>query len=516
MSENEAVEAAPEESAETSEESGKDETQTKPLQMSFADWKKCKEALKPDSKAEPPQRNSNNYGPNNNYNNHNNNSNNNNNNGRKQWGPNNNGNYQGGGGPNNYQDRNNYPPLSRPPPLPMQLMNMGFGGNFGPGPGSNFGPGGPPMGPMGPGGPCGPMEYMGPNGPMGNMGPNGPMGNMGPNGPMGFGGPGGGPGPRRNQNQRPLQPPPFWEDMMSPQHRPPPIQPPMPKCPSLWNLVPKERAQGNDRNNQNQNKKKFSSNSRGNNAKDSKLMPPPPPPSDGNKSQSNGEAQPSKKPKRAGTFVQINGQWIQKPEAPPPLDDIPTGTKEERQRQWKEYRMAMKPFKNREFHNWKRTVQRLGKLPRDQLDEQQLERLVKAEEYIGAHKAMLTVKHAERWVQQDNKNEKGQVFVRKSPNIGSWDMPKDKQPPTGYSSLHEFKKTQVDKFFGPGRAIKGGADLSTLGTLAPPPPPPPDNPPLANNYWPPTPVSNTGSNSNPSYYSHYSNSFVKGGSLLPP
>jgi len=42
------------------------------------------------------------------------------------------------------------------------------------------------------------------------------------------------------------------------------------------------------------------------------------------------------------------------------------------------------------------------------------------------------------------------------------------------------------------------------------------NPPLANNYWPPTPVSNTGSNSNPSYYSHYSNSFVKGGSLLPP
>jgi len=63
---------------------------------------------------------------------------------------------------------------------------------------------------------------------------------------------------------------------------------------------------------------------------------------------------------------------------------------------------------------------------------------------------------------------------------------------------------------------KSMADLSTLGTLAPPPPPPPDNPPLANNYWPPTPVSNTGSNSNPSYYSHYSNSFVKGGSLLPP
>ncbi|KAH8353078.1 hypothetical protein KR084_008759 [Drosophila pseudotakahashii] len=502
MSDNEAVEAAPADSAATSEESGKDEASTKPLQMSFADWKKCKEALKPESKGEPPQRSNNNCGPNNNFNNNNNN---NHNNGRKQWGPNNNnGNFQGGGGPNNYQDRNNYPPLSRPPPLPMQLMNMGgFGGNFGPGPG----PCGPPMGgPMGPGGPCGPMGHMGQGGPMGNMGP-------GPGGPMGFGGPG--PGPRRNHNQRPLQPPPFWEDMMSPQHRPPPIQPPMPKCPSLWNLVPKERGQRNDRNNQNQNNKKFRGNNRGNSAKDSKLMPPPAPPSDDNGSQSNGEAQPSKKPKRAGTFLQINGQWIQKPEAPLPLDDAPPGTKEERQRQWKEYRMAMKPFKNREFHNWKRTVQRLGKLPREQLDEQQLERLVKAEEYIGAHKAMLTVKHAERWVQQDNKNEKGQVFVRKSSNIGSWDTPKEKQPPSGFSSMHDFKKGQVDKFFGPGRAIKGGSDLSVIGNLAPPPPPP-DNPSQANNYWPDTPISTSGSNSNPSYYSHYSNNFVKGTTLLPP
>ncbi|XP_017006852.2 homeobox protein 2 [Drosophila takahashii] len=484
MSENEAVEAAPADSAASSEESGKDEPSTKPLQMSFADWKKCKEALKPESKGEPPQRSNNNYGPNNNYNNNNNNG---NNNGRRQWGPNNNGNFQGG--PNNYQERNNFPPLSRPPPLPMQLMNMGgFGGNFGPGPG----PCGPPMGP---GGPCGPM---------GNMGHGGPMGNMG------FGGPGGGPNPRRNHNQRPLQPPPFWEDMMSPQHRPPPIQPPMPKCPSLWNLVPKERGQRNDRgnkqnHNQNQNNKKFRGNNRGNSNKDSKLMPPPPPPSssDNNGSPSNGEAQPkSKKPKRAGTFMQINGQWIQKPEAPLPLDDAPPGTKEERQRQWKEYRMAMKPFKNREFHNWKRTVQRLGKLPRDQLDEQQLERLVKAEEYIGAHKAMLTVKHAERWVQQDNKNDKGQVFVRKSSNIGSWDTPKEKQ---------------TDKFFGPGRAIKGGSDLSVMGNLAAPPPPPPDNSSQRqNNYWPSTPISSSGSNSNPSYYSHYSNNFVKGTTLLPP
>ncbi|XP_017043937.1 serine/threonine-protein kinase pakE [Drosophila ficusphila] len=484
MSENDAVEAAPADSTETTDESGNDETATKPLQMSFADWKKCKEALKPESKVAPQRSKNNNTASNNNYNNNNNA----NNNGRKQWTQNDNRNFQGGTR-NDYQDRNNFPPLSRPPPLPMQLINLGFGGNFGPGPG----PCGPPMGPMGPGpgGPCG------------------PMGNMGPCGPMGFGGPSG-PGPRRNNNQRPLQPPPFWEDMMSPQHRPPPIQPPMPKCPSLWNLVPKER--GQQRNNQ-QNNKKFKSNNRVNNSKDSKLMPPPPPPSDGSNTTSNGGggAQPSKKLKRGGTFVQINGQWVQKPEAPLPLDESPPGTKEERQRQWKEYRMAMKPFKNREFHNWKRTVQRLGKLPRDQLDEQQLERLEKAEEYIGAHKAMLTVKHAERWVQQDNKNEKGQVFVRKSANIGSWDMPKDKTS-NGFSP-----KPQMQNFFGTGRAIKGGTDLSAIGQLAPPPPPPDTPPQTQNNYWPgPSPTVNTGSNSNPSYFSHYSNSFVKGGTLLPP
>ncbi|XP_043641023.1 uncharacterized protein LOC122611777 [Drosophila teissieri] len=473
MSENEDLEAASEDSKEGVIESVKDDT--KPLQMSFADWKKCKEALKPDTK-NGPQRSHNNNGSNNNYNN-----------GRKQWSSNNNNHFQGGGGPQSYQDRN-YAPLNRPPPLPMQLMNMGFGGNFGPGPG----PCGPPMGP---GGPCGPMN------------------NMGPGGPVGFGGPGCS-GPRRNHNQRPLQPPPFWEDMMSPQHRPPPIQPPMPKCPSLWNLVPKERGIQNNRSNQNQNNKKFKANNRSNTDTDTKLMPPPPPPTNGNNSPPNGEAQPSKKPKRSGTFVQVNGQWIQKPEAPLPLEDAPPGTKEERQRQWKEYRMAMKPFKNREFHNWKRTVQRLGKLPRDQLDEQQLERLQKAEEYIVAHKAMLTVKHAERWVQQDNKHEKGQVFVRKSSNIGLWDTPKER-PPNGYASMHDFKKQQMDKFFGPGRAIKGGTDLSVIGTLAPPPPPP-DTPPQITNYWPSGSTNNTGSNSNPSYFSHYSNNFVKGSTLLPP
>ncbi|KAH8262573.1 hypothetical protein KR026_000609 [Drosophila bipectinata] len=504
MSENEVLEDAPAEPNAGNDESTKEE-EGKP-KMSFADWKKCKEALKPDSKIGQKR--------NNNINN-----NNGNNNGRKQWPRNDNTQFQRN---NNYNQDCNYQPLSRPPPLPMQLA-MGFDNNFGPGPGPCGPPFGGPFGPMGPNGPNGPCGPMGPFGP-GPMGPGGPCGPMGPMGPGNFG-----PGPRNNCN-RPLEPPPFWDDMMAPQQRQPPIQPPMPKCPSLWNLVPKDRGQqrqnrGNQQN-QNNNNKKFKHNNRGGNKEDSNLMPPPPPPNDGtsnsNQQGSNG-SQPSKKPKRSGAFVQINGQWIQKPEAPLPLDEAPPGTKEERQRQWKEYRQAMKPFKNREFHNQKRTVQRLGKLPRDQLDEIQLERLQKAEEYIGAHKAMLTIKHAERWVQQEDGPKvsdtfKGQVYVRKSANTGSyWDKTK-----MGPNTSNGFDPKQP--FFSSGRPITGGAEAIAANIASlPPPPPPPDTPPSNegnNSGWSTgtatTTSANTGSNCNPSYYSHYSNTFVKGNTLLPP
>lgn len=516
-------------SEEVTKANDQEDGSTKPLQMSFADWKKSKEVKEqPVEEAETrngrkPQKNDNkhmggNRNHNNNCNNHNN-----------------------GGNNNNHV----FPPLSRPPPMPFSLMSMGFG-NFGPG------PGGPPP-PMMP-----------------------PSCNMGPGGS----GPG---GPRKH---RPLQPPPFWEDMMSPQLRTPPIQPPMPKCPSLWNLVPKERGNQQQRHNNNNKKphnqsnqsKKYksndnnSSNNNNNNSKnsstDAALMPPPPPPATGSGgSGSNGGSNSSsnklvKKKKNGGTYVQIDGKWILRPEAPPPLEEAPPGTKEDRQRQWREYRQAMKPFKNREFHNWKRTVQRLSKLPRDQLDEKQLERLEKAEEYIGAHKAMLTIKHAEQWVQQNTiktpvpGNGQGQVFVRKQTNP-FWDK-KDNQNTFHRGPGGVPVRKQV---FGTGRAIKGGVtgDLATMPPLPPTPAgatpmgqlPDVSRPPLpgavgffgqpqqgytsnaAPVYGQAAPTSSSIgsniSNTNPSntsagvcgnisnpFYTSYNSNFVKGSTLLPP
>ncbi|KAH8403151.1 hypothetical protein KR222_006135, partial [Zaprionus bogoriensis] len=449
---------------------------SKPLKMSFADWKKSKGSKEqpkqqPDEQPEtrngrkPQKHDSKHMAHSRHHNNphsHNNNNNGNNNN------------------------NNLFPPLNRPPPMPFSLLSMGFGnGPFGPGPG--------------PCGPCGPP----PPPPM--MPPNCNMGNMGP-------GPGPGPGPRHH---RPLQPPPFWEDMMSPQLRTPPIQPPMPKCPSLWNLVPKDRGnqqrsnkkphsqlnqpkkyKSNDNSHSNNHSSTSTSSSSSNNSNncstDTALMPPPPAPGSGNacssstttNSSSSTQSNKIVKKKKGGTYVQIDGKWILRPEAPPPLEEAPPGTKEDRQRQWREYRQAMKPFKNREFHNWKRTVQRLSKLPRDQLDERQLERLQKAEEYIGAHKAMLTIKHAEQWVQQSNQKTgtapatgQGQVFVRKQANP-IWEK-KDNQNTFQRAGPAPARKQQI---FGTGRAIKGGI-TGDLGVMPPlvagpvPPPPPPIGPP---------------------------------------
>ncbi|XP_034473628.1 uncharacterized protein LOC117781023 isoform X2 [Drosophila innubila] len=280
-------------------------------------------------------------------------------------------------------------------------------------------------------------------------------------------------------------------------------------------------------------------------------MPPPPAPGGSNSSSSSSTTNTTSnnsssnsangivKKKKGGTFVQIDGKWIQKPEAPPPLEEAPPGTKEDRQRQWREYRQAMKPFKNREFHNWKRTVQRLSKLPRNQLDERQLERLQKAEEYIGAHKAMLTIKHAEHWVQQNNQKSagsdsgtgqgQGQVFVRKQA-VATWNRKPDNQNPFPPGPVPARKQT-----FGTGRAIKGGVsgDLNSmppLPTSAPPPPigqfPDLSCPPMAGGYFGQTQgynssvygqeaASNNNNSSSP-FYASYNSNFVKGGTALPP
>ncbi|KAH8298240.1 hypothetical protein KR018_011854 [Drosophila ironensis] len=442
----------------------KEEDPTKP-QMSFADWKKCKEALKQEPKAAQKRTGN----PDNHAHAHSHAA------ARRPQNPHRSGNYLP-------QERNNFPPLTRPPAMPMPLYG-GFGNNYGSGPG--------------------PVPGMGPNMMRGRFGGN----SMGPL--------------RRNAN-RPLDPPPFWDDLMSPAPVQPPMQPPMPKCPTLWNLLPKQQQQHHHHHPNGRDSKKYKPREH--------RSSPPPPPQPLKQEEPHTQSQAPKKAKRNGPFVQINGQWIQKPEAPLPLDEAPPGTKEERQRQWKEYRQAMKPFKNREFHNQKRTVQRLGKIPRDQLDELQLERLQKAEEYIGAHKAMLTIKHAERWVQQEDGKRptdggKGQVFVRRpgfKPEGGGGGGHK-----MGPNTSKGFDPKQP--FFSSGRAIMGGADSGasppTQQQLKVPPPTAPTPTPT-----PQTTTTNSqsqwssggatsGSNSNPSFYSHYSNNFVRGGggdSLLPP
>ncbi|XP_030383054.1 RNA-binding protein 33 [Scaptodrosophila lebanonensis] len=463
MSENAAAAGAPA-NATTAESGGQEATPVKPLKMSFADWKKSKEESEaPQGGSEPrngrkPQQNFNSKK----FQQH------------PQQCP--------GGGPRN-QSRIGIPPMCRPPPLPLPLMSLNF---------RNYGPG-----------PCGPPL---------------PPPSMPPPRNMGMG-----PGPRHMN--RPLQPPPFWEDMMSPQHRPPPIQPPMPKCPSLWNLVPKDkkpqpRNQQYKKQHPSNNKKSATTKA----VKDAALMPPPPPPPNDNGTNSNSPglqengSQPSKKVKKSGgTFMQIKGKWVLKPEAPLPLNQSEPGTKEDRQRQWKEYRQAMKPFKNREFHNWKRTVQRLGKLPRDQLDEKQLERLQKAEEYIGAHKAMLTIKHAERWVPQENQTSsstnksQGQVYVR-SPPATAWNK---KSGGVGDESNSFRRGVPVKQYIGTGRAIKGAG---MEPNAAPLPSGHCQSSGAAGGYFNQDATSQTfGQPSRPPpIYTGYSSHFVKSGTLLQP
>ncbi|XP_017486380.1 PREDICTED: uncharacterized protein LOC108374853 [Rhagoletis zephyria] len=88
--------------------------------------------------------------------------------------------------------------------------------------------------------------------------------------------------------------------------------------------------------------------------------------------------------------------WILKPQAPPPMQAITPESREEKQRLWREYRQAMKPFKNREFANAKRVVQRLGKKKYEELDEKERERFDRAYEAVNAHKDMLNARVSQR------------------------------------------------------------------------------------------------------------------------
>ncbi|XP_065356853.1 GATA zinc finger domain-containing protein 14 [Calliphora vicina] len=86
-------------------------------------------------------------------------------------------------------------------------------------------------------------------------------------------------------------------------------------------------------------------------------------------------------------------------------------SKDEKKQQWKEYRDAMKPFKNREFYNAKRVVQRLGKLDPSELEEKQIIRLANAREIMANHKARLTEKYPKYVKADDDSNELGELFL---------------------------------------------------------------------------------------------------------
>lgn len=101
-------------------------------------------------------------------------------------------------------------------------------------------------------------------------------------------------------------------------------------------------------------------------------------------------------------------------------------SKEEKKQQWKEYREAMKPFKNREFYNAKRVVQRLGKKNPSELNEKELFRLANAREVMAAHKARLTAKYSSYVKAEEKSNELGEVYVLKKPTLKDFENAKGK------------------------------------------------------------------------------------------
>uniref|UniRef100_A0A1I8PX14 Uncharacterized protein n=1 Tax=Stomoxys calcitrans TaxID=35570 RepID=A0A1I8PX14_STOCA len=108
----------------------------------------------------------------------------------------------------------------------------------------------------------------------------------------------------------------------------------------------------------------------------------------------------------------------------PPESEI-KGTLEDRKREWKEYRDAMKPFKNREFYNAKRVVQRLGKKDPSELDEKDKFRLANAQERMAFYKQRLADKY-DGYVPSPNKGEaeSGELFVLKKSIQDQWNAKK--------------------------------------------------------------------------------------------
>ena len=140
--------------------------------------------------------------------------------------------------------------------------------------------------------------------------------------------------------------------------------------------------------------------------------------------------------------------FIPKPKLPEENLQI---SKEEKKRQWKEYREAMKPFKNREFYNAKRVVQRLGKKDARELNEKELFRLTNAREVMAAHKARLTAKYSSYVKAEEKSSQLGEVYVLKKPHSKDWEVEKGKR-----KENQNYAESQQNTDVETGRKILGG------------------------------------------------------------
>lgn len=122
------------------------------------------------------------------------------------------------------------------------------------------------------------------------------------------------------------------------------------------------------------------------------------------------------KPKEPEVYIKnpegnSSNPYIPKPKMPEQNSDL---TYEEKKQQWKEYRKAMKPFKNRDFYNAKRVVQRLGKKAPCELNEKELLRLKNSQECMAAHKDRLNAKYPKYVKAEDTCNDLGELYILKT------------------------------------------------------------------------------------------------------
>lgn len=168
------------------------------------------------------------------------------------------------------------------------------------------------------------------------------------------------------------------------------------------------------------------------------------------------------KPRNATS--RFKSTWTVKPQAPPAMSANTPEEREQKTRLWREYRQAMKPFKNREFKNAKRVVQRLGKKSYEELDEKDRTRLDRAVEAVNAHKEMLNARMAERSarIEKEIKHDISDTKKTPSENIFNqpvnWDLNNSTNQKIRYTydSVPSSRQSLSESFLSGGVLLQGG------------------------------------------------------------